>query len=301
MDQPKMERLLRLMKMLTGNTRYTVDELAQKLETTRRTVYRYLDTLEEAGFVVQKEQRLFSLCVESPFFKDISQLVHFSEEEAYLVTQMIESIADSNAVKSNLKRKLASVYRFRGVVDSVVDGKNAENVHQLLAAIEEKHQVVLKGYTSSNSRQIRDRLVEPFAFTPNYLQVWCYEPSSDMNKLFKLSRMASVELLDDNWAYEPKHKMAYMDIFRITATNGVTYPIKLELNTRAYNLLLEEFPLAKRDVRNIERDCWLLETEVSNYLGIGRFVMGLAADIRIVDSPDLEEYVRQYAQTYILQ
>lgn len=300
MEQPKIERLLRLMKMLTGNTHYTVDELAKQLEMTRRTVYRYLDTLESAGFVIQKDKKLFSLCVESPFFKDISQLVHFTKEEAYLVTQMIESIGDSNGVKQNLKRKLASVYHFRGVADSLVDGKNANNVHLLLEAIEKKRQVVLSNYASSNSKQVRDRLVEPFAFTANYLQVWCYEPASGKNKIFKVGRAEDIVLLDDAWAYERKHRMAFMDIFRISAMDGVTYPVKLELNTRAYNLLLEEFPLAKKEVRCVGVDRWMLETEVSSYLGVGRFVLGLAADVKIIESPELKEYVREYARNYIM-
>ena len=41
MDQPKLERLLRLMKMLTANNSYTVNELAERLDMSVRTVYRY--------------------------------------------------------------------------------------------------------------------------------------------------------------------------------------------------------------------------------------------------------------------
>ena len=50
MDQPKLERLLRLMKLLTANTTYNVDQLAERLRMSRRTVYRYIDTFREAGF-----------------------------------------------------------------------------------------------------------------------------------------------------------------------------------------------------------------------------------------------------------
>ena len=52
MDQPKLERLLRLMKMLTANTTYNVDQLAERLDMSRRTVYRYIDTFREAGFTL---------------------------------------------------------------------------------------------------------------------------------------------------------------------------------------------------------------------------------------------------------
>ena len=36
MDQPKLERLLRLMKLLTANTTYNVDQLAERLQMSRR-------------------------------------------------------------------------------------------------------------------------------------------------------------------------------------------------------------------------------------------------------------------------
>ncbi|HOL29446.1 MAG TPA: HTH domain-containing protein, partial [Paludibacteraceae bacterium] len=40
MDQPKLERLLRLMKMLTANSSLAVDEIADKLGISSRSVYR---------------------------------------------------------------------------------------------------------------------------------------------------------------------------------------------------------------------------------------------------------------------
>jgi DNA-binding IclR family transcriptional regulator len=44
MDQPKLERLLRLMKILTANNRFTVEEIAERLDMSVRTIYRYIDT-----------------------------------------------------------------------------------------------------------------------------------------------------------------------------------------------------------------------------------------------------------------
>ena len=72
MDQPKLERLLRLMKLLTANTTYNVDQLAERLQMSRRTVYRYIDTFREAGFVIKKSGDCIRLDKESPHFRDIS-------------------------------------------------------------------------------------------------------------------------------------------------------------------------------------------------------------------------------------
>ena len=46
-DQPKISKLLPLMKLLTGNVSRTIDQLASERGITRRTVYRYIDTIRE--------------------------------------------------------------------------------------------------------------------------------------------------------------------------------------------------------------------------------------------------------------
>ena len=92
------------MKMLTANTTYSVDALAERLDTSSRTIYRYIETFREAGFVIKKRGNYIRLDKESPHFKDISQLVHFTEEEAVILKRAIESIDDTNLLKQNLKR-----------------------------------------------------------------------------------------------------------------------------------------------------------------------------------------------------
>ena len=54
MDQPKIERMLRLMRLMSGSVLFTIDELAEKMDTSYRTIYRYIDTFKDAGFVVEK-------------------------------------------------------------------------------------------------------------------------------------------------------------------------------------------------------------------------------------------------------
>lgn len=290
MDQPKVERLLRLMKLMTGNVNYTVNDLAERLGTTYRSIYRYIETFKDAGFVVHKlDGGVYKLGKESPYFKDISQLVHFTDEEAHIVNRLIDGLDDTNMLKHNLRKKLTTVYDCTAVANCIVRGSNAQNVNRLVEAITDRRQVVLKGYASSHTGVVRDRRVEPFAFTTNYVQVWCYEPESGMTKLFKTARIGSVELMDDAWEYAEKHNSGYVDIFRMTGFEQ--HRVRLELGMLARNLLVEEYPLSERDITPLGDGRWLLDTEVCNYVGIGRFVVGLMDDIRIVDSPAFESYI----------
>lgn len=289
MDQPKLERLLRLMKMLTANNSLTVDEIADKLAISSRSVYRYIDTFRAAGFVVKKANNCPKLDKSSPYFKDISQLIHFTEEEAYILKSAIENIDENNLLKQNLKKKLYTVYDYNILAETIVSGKNGRNVKQLVEAIENKKRVVLKNYSSAHGNDIRDREVEAYAFTTNYVQVWCYCPEENKNKLFKISRIGSVEILPEVWQYEAKHKSGYIDVFRMNSNE--TKHVKLKLSLRAANLLAEEFPLASKYINKLSDNEWIFESEVCTFDGVGRFVMGLLDDIEIIESPELQKYI----------
>ena len=279
------------MKMMTGNNNYTVEDMAERLGISYRSVYRYIDTFKESGFVVQrKEGGIYRLGKESRYFKEISQLIHFTDEEAHIVNQLIEALDNTNIIKQNLRKKLTAVYNCTSLAECVVEGKNAVNVNHLVEAIGERKQVVLKRYASSHTGIVRDRLVEPFGFTTNYVQVWCYEPESGKNKLFNTARIGSVDVLAEGWQFETEHHEGYIDIFRITGFEQRR--VQLELGIMAHNLLVEEYPLSTRDSKQIDDSHWLLDTEVCDYVGIGRFTLGLMHDIRIL-TPEFEEYIRQ--------
>ncbi len=288
--------MLRLMKMMTANTSYSVDDMAERLDMSRRTIYRYIDTFREAGFVIKKSGNHIRLDKESPHFKDISQLVHFTEEEAVILKRAIESIDDTNMLKQNLKRKLYSVYDNKILADTIVQGSAAASVHTLIEAIENRRQVTLHDYRSAHGSAVRDRQVEPFAFTTNYVQAWCYDCESHSCKLFKLSRIGSVELLDKEWQHAQEHKKGFIDIFRMNGGDE-RYHIKLSLGLLARNLLVEEYPLAESYLTEADGR-WILDTEVANYTGVTRFVVGLLDDIRIIDSPDLEAHIARYVEHF---
>ena len=277
------------MKMMTGNNNYTVEDMAERLGISYRSVYRYIETFKDAGFVVQrKDGGIYKLGKDSRYFKEISQLIHFTDEEAHIVNQLIEGLDNTNMLKQNLRKKLTAVYNCTSLADSVVEGKNAINVNRVIEAINDQKQVILRSYASSHTGVVRDRLVEPFGFTTNYVQIWCYEPESGLNKLFNTARMESAEVLDTEWQHADKHHEGYIDIFRITGFEQKR--VQLELGVMAHNLLIEEYPLATRDLKQIDCSHWLLDTMVCDYAGIGRFVMGLSEDIKIL-TPEFNEYI----------
>ena len=222
MELHKFERQLRLMMMLTQNRNYTLEELGERLDMSTRNVYRYVEAFKMAGFVVRKKGKYYSLDKSSPYFKDITSLVHFTEEEAYILKRAIESVDGNTMLKQDLKRKLYKVYDYDILSEIVVRNGIADNVHFLYEAIKQKKQVYFRQYKSSNSHVVKDRLVEPFAFTANNNEIWCYEPMSGRNKLFKVSRISKVEMTETPWQAEAEHREGYIDVFH----NSSIYTVK---------------------------------------------------------------------------
>lgn len=297
MDQPKIERMLRLMKMLASNKNYTIDDLAERLGLSYRSIYRYIDTFKDSGFVVEKlHSNVYRLGKMPKGYVDLKDLIYFSEEEAYIVNSLINSLDSTNALKINLKKKLSAVYNSTSIIDYVQKKDIAEHIELLGKAMREKKAVILKGYESSHSGEISDRWIEPFEFTTNCIDIWGYDLEKKENKVFKISRIGKVKLLDDDWTKEDKHRKSKTDCFRISSYEQT--PVKLELSMMAKNLLIEEYPLAEQDIRK-DGDKWILETMVSGMEGVGRFVIGLAHEIKIIDSPELEKYIRNFVSNYL--
>lgn len=297
MDQPKIERMLRLMKLMSGNENYTITELSKKLDMSYRTVYRYIETFKASGFVVNKVRtNVYRIGKMPRSHVDMKNLIYFSEEEAYIINDIINGLHDSNQLKSGLMKKLSAIYSCTSIADYVYSAETSVKIEKLGQAIREKKKVILKAYESANSQETRDRFIEPFEFTTNCLDVWAYDIEKCENRVFKISRISEVVIIDDIWNHTERHQKSITDCFRISGF--VQTPVKLELSIRAKNLLLEEYPLAEKDLKNVDGK-WILDTKVSGMEGVGRFVIGLAGDIKVIDSPELNAYIQDFYIKYL--
>ena len=297
MDQTKISKLLRLMKLLTGNVSRTIDHLAKEMGITSRTVYRYIDTIRDAGFVVNKLYgNVYAMGKMNRGLSDFNKLIYFTEEEAYIAARLIEGIDNNNVLKRDLQRKLASVYDSTSIANYIDNPANAANVEALADAIKHKKQVILKQYESAHSDEAKDRLVEPIEFTANMIDIWAYDIDKDENRVFKVARIHEVEVTDTDWAFKAKHKALKPDVFRMTGK--LNEKITLQLDTRAKSLLLEEYPMAEKDLKRVDGK-WVLATTIHSLEGAGRFVIGLAADVKILEGEILKMYIQNYQKKYI--
>ncbi|MDE7377991.1 MAG: transcriptional regulator [Paraprevotella sp.] len=290
MELGKFERQLRLMVLLTQNRTYSIEQLCEKLDMSRRTVYRYIELFRDLGFeVVKQSGNVYRLDKSSPFFREISSMVHFTDDEAITLRYVLDTLADTNIQARTLRRKMERLYDFGIVNETEADRRLADNLQALYEAIRERRQVVLRGYSSSNSRQSGDRVVEPYLFLSNNNEVRCYEPASRMNKTFKVTRIGRVEVLDLLWSHEEEHRPVYTDLFRFSGEERCS--VTLRLGRLAVNLLREEYPVGSERLQPDGPEHWLLQTEVCSFTGVGRFILGVFEDVEVVAPEELRRYL----------
>lgn len=287
----RLETAFKLLLYLSGSFGYSLTQIMDKFSMSERTAYRYLQTLRYAGFVIDNRNGYYKVNKNEGEGKSLSDLLHFSQEEAWILNKAIHSIDDSIGIKNELVKKLYSLYDFDRVIYPIIRKENGENIHTIIEAMKDKNQLFFRNYSSANSDITRDRLVEPVSFTYNFNFVWCFEPGSMENKLFKTSRIEKVELIPKKWQHESKHAMGKVDLFRMSSFDSL--PVKLRMTTRARNLLCEEYPMAEEYVVSAGKNEFVFETHVCKYEGVGRFVIGLFDEITVLESGEFRNYLRE--------
>lgn len=254
-----------------------------------RNIGRDMELVESCGFLLERTGG-YRLQRDGATNKNLKNLLHFSEEEISILYQTLSNIEGDSPVKERLLRKMNAFYDLRAL-EQLRQKDDLTKVHTIRDSIGQKKQVTLLAYRSSNSNSIEDRKVEVFDFLADYRAIWCYDIKSNSCKQFKITRMQSVELLPSTWRYEDKHQKPFIDVFRMSAIKPFT-TVELLLSLKAYNLLIEEYPLATKYIKPEDKS-YRVKAPVANYNGIGRFVLGLIEEIEIIKPAGFKKYLRE--------
>jgi proteasome accessory factor C len=293
-NQNKILRVLQLISLLKKEPAKSIRFISGILESTDRTVYRYLDLIKELGFELQRDSHNRFYIVS----EDNNETIEFSNEEASLLRELLLS----SGKKSNLKDALLKKIYLKSEI--VITGNHLLNAHlgkivsDLSKAITEHKQVVLKKYQSANSNTISDRLVEPISFTENYTSLCAFEVETAKNKYFNIERITEVNVLQKQNEFENQHQLDTPDAFGFTALNGLPFDIDIRLNLRAFVLLKQEYPMVSTFIKQEPKTGYYrLKTSINNAKPVVRFVLGLLDDIEIIGSIEFKDFLKNYVFT----
>ncbi|MCP2025125.1 putative DNA-binding transcriptional regulator YafY [Flavobacterium sp. HSC-32F16] len=225
-DTKRLSRLTAILTQFQTKRLLTASELAEKFSISKRTIYRDIKALEQAGIpILTEDGKGYSLM-------DGYRIppVMFSENEANaLITaeQLVLRNKDASFVKdyTDAITKIKSVLRNNTkdkvnlLSNRIVFGKNADcertsnNLSTLQLALTNFNPVKIKYYSPGNN-QTTERIIEPFAIytsQENWLLIALCRLRNDY-RAFRLDRIES--LLVQNHTFEP-HKISFEEYFDI--------------------------------------------------------------------------------------
>lgn len=284
-------RLLRFLFFLFNGYPKTRKECAGYLDIKDSAFYNYCNEIQNIGFnLLQKDGRYWVEAGDKPT-QMLANLLHFTEEEAYILSKSIDAMEGYPHAALRLKQRLVAFLNQDKAVEAYLKKEKPEIVSVLNKAIKERKQVLLVNYASGNSLTVRNRRVEPFEFKDDFNLVWAYDTELKKNRQFKICRMEDVAETPFHWENEYSHRSTPVDVFR--NTGELNKQVEFELNLRARNLLIEEYPLAENFVKEVASNRFRFIAPVAKYEGPSRFVLGVAEDIRLIGDEEFRKHVKE--------
>jgi len=226
-DTKRLTRLTSILIQLQSKRLLTANELAEKFTISKRTIYRDIKTLEQAGVPILTEEGKGYTLMEGYRMPPVM----FTENEANaLITaeQLVLKNKDASLVKdyTDAIHKIKAVLRNNTkdkanlLSERVLSGQNLEssrtsnNLSVLQLALTNFNLVQIQYYSPYND-QITKRIVEPFAIyttQENWLLIAFCRLRKDYRS-FRLDRIKSIQVLNDSFE---KHKITFEEYIEMT-------------------------------------------------------------------------------------
>lgn len=289
-NQHKILRVLQLITLLRKAPPKSIRFLAGVLESTDRTVYRYLDLVKELGFELHKDHNNKFQIVGGDEYQQIS----FSNEEVLLLRDLVLTTGKDNKLRDSLLQKiyLQSELAIQG--NQILKANLGKMVEKINSSISENKRIVLKGYHSLNTQKISDRIIEPITLTDNYNSVCGFEVETQLNKYYNLERITEVIQLEEEQRFHQFHQLDEMDVFGFSEKNGQKFSVELLVSLRAYILLKEQYPKIDNHItKEINSEKYRVKIDVNNPKPITRFILGLKDDIEVIGSESFLKHMSE--------
>jgi predicted DNA-binding transcriptional regulator YafY len=287
----KVFKMFRLVQLLSGGYPKTLQECIGFLEISHSSFYTYRNELLDIGFDVKQKDGKYWIDYKENTFDIFRKLMHFDEEDAYLLAIGIDKLEGNPVRIERLKDKLISFLNHQKAAEAYIKKEKPEIVHVIFNAIRDKKQIMLVNYSSGNSKTIKNRIVEPFEFKNDFSLLWAFDTEIKKNRQFKISRIETVEELPFEQEFLRLHKSQPVDVFRNTGSLDKRVEIKLDL--MAKNLLIEEYPLTEKHIISLSKTTFMFSAPIAKYEGPARFVLGVFDHVEILQDNGFKEFLSQ--------
>lgn len=290
----KSNRLFKMAYLLMSNDKLSAKELADKLEVSVRSVYRYMENLSEAGIPIYASQGRNGGISLLPQFRMNSALV--SEKEQNDILASLQSFASIEQSDQDTLDKLSAVFQKKPISWIEIDPStwsNSREQKSTLAIIKQaifQSQMLTFDYLNSKNEQLA-REVYPYqvVFKDRAWYLKGYSIEREDWRLFKLTRMHNVTIdtsTSPNTTLVPKQQQ-----FEST-TNKVDLILKVD--TQLSYRIFEEF--SKEDIYPTDDDHYLVTCSISDGEWLDSYLLSFGAHLQVIAPTAVQLRLKQKLQ-----
>ncbi|MGM1048867.1 MAG: helix-turn-helix transcriptional regulator [Bacillota bacterium] len=301
-DFLKIDRLISIISVLTNKERVTVQELADKFEVSKRTIFRDLDTLNMAGIPIVSFPGIGGgISVSEGYKLNRSILSEEDIKNLYVGLSGLRSIKSEGSIQYLINKLLPKDESLIiAESDIIIDLSSWFEESEMQKKVKKLHTAILNRkciqmeYISMHSQS--KRIVEPhklvFKQTYWYLYAFCLEKNNF--RLFKLSRILSYEVLDSIFCYRPNSEINFDINNTISSTSKYPIEVLLECDNEDKFYIVDK--IGSKYLQPCD-DCevkkCLIRFYTSNIDWVADLVISLQGKVRAIQPTSLRHTVKK--------
>lgn len=293
--QQKILRVFRLIQYLKSKPRLSVSELANKLESSERTIFRYFNLLEEIGFELDLDfnKKYFIL---SDFDED---KLNFTTEEVQILNKSLNLLDSQSSFKDILVAKLKVHTDVNHFGEDLLKADHSKKVECCRMSLDLNCRIELVNYYSLNSQTTENRIVEVVGFDENFESIRVVDiRSPELIKTFKLNRCEKVELMRDSpQKYTIGKVIQQKDPFNFSGDKEIDLQLILSHNTKV--LIGEQYKRIKPYIIKRGQNSFDLKVKVYNLEPIKRFVLANLDGVKVISPKRLKDEIQRFYKEHI--
>ncbi|TMV45896.1 YafY family transcriptional regulator [Paenibacillus mesophilus] len=311
----KADQLLAVLWLLRSRSRMTAEQLAEQLETSVRTIYRYIDALCMSGVPVEAESghgggyRLPATFREAPLFFSIDELkamVHagrFAEQAGYPYTEPLRQA--TGKMQSRLSEEQMEQLQRHTAGFEVIQPSSHRVAESILQDIE---RAVANGntltiqYEKWKGSEPEERKVDPYGLVNRlykwYLIAHCH--LRDDMRVFRADRIAGASLTEDTFvrpeSFSLREFMEHRFEFWQDNAEKPDQTVKLQGEPHSIASLCDNWYMRDRVVSHSQTEVTLLLDKTSLEGFVPRYVLSFGKTLQVVEPIELRRRVAEMAR-----
>lgn len=299
----KIDRLLGILNILVEADKVTINELAERFEVSKRTIFRDLDTLNQSGIPIVTYQgkgggisivdgykynkNIFSKNDIQNIFTALSGLMSIDKSKE--IISLLEKIIPNE--KDNLFSKSQYLIDLSSWFDDSITQKKINDIDE---AIKDNKYISLD-YISKSSR--KERIIEPYKLVFKQSHWYLYGFCKDKNgfRLFRINRIVSYKILNNSFQRQSIEKFElkndFFNEYTVFQKSPISYEVMLKYRAEDEFSLTDKID-AKFFIRNSKEEEGKIIFNVDNLECTADFIISLTDKIKVVYPLKLKEIVK---------